>query len=476
MNVHNKRIRPLNKAAWSLWISEPKDPYKYKLKEPVCGAVAYWMSRDQRVKDNWAFIFAQDLAVESKTPLQSVFYLSESFLGATERQYDFMFKGLEQVEEDLKKLKIPLNILTGDIVEEFKGYCKKHSISAIVTDFSPLRVNRQWKELLSRELDIPIFEVDTHNIVPVWEASSKLEFAAYTIRPKIQKKLDEYLTDIPKLKSQNENLFQRIKNIEAINWTQLKKKIKVRQDVASVDWIKSGEKEAGKILREFIQHKLERYSELRNDPLSLVSSNLSPYLHFGQISPQRVAYEIKNASSTNAKLKSGADDFLEELIIRRELSDNFCLYNKSYDSVEGFPVWAKKTLEAHKKDKREYVYTKDQFERGMTHDLLWNAAQFELTKTGKMHGYMRMYWAKKIFEWTKDVEEAMDIAIYLNDTYELDGRDPNGYVGIAWCMGGVHDRAWFQRPIFGQIRYMARSGCDKKFNTKEYIKKFTPEA
>ncbi len=112
----------------------------------------------------------------------------------------------------------------------------------------------------------------------------------------------------------------------------------------------------------------------------------------------------------------------------------------------------------------------------MTHDLLWNAAQFELTKTGKMHGYMRMYWAKKIFEWTKNVEEAMDIAIYLNDTYELDGRDPNGYVGIAWCMGGVHDRAWFQRPIFGQIRYMARSGCDKKFNTKEYIKKFTPEA
>ena len=473
MNVHKKRIKPLNESAWNIWnTSQDGSSFEYKIKEPVCGPVLYWMSRDQRVQDNWAFLFAQDVAQESKVPLHCAFYLSDSFLGATRRQYDFMFKGLEEVDTSLKKLQIPFTCLTGDITKSFKEYCKKHSIAAIVTDFSPLKIHRKWKSELSKELEIPIFEVDTHNIVPVWKASPKLEFAAYTIRPKINKQLDEYLTDIPKLKAQNDSLFKRIKDTKDIDWNLLKKSIKVREDVKSVDWILPGEKNALKTLKNFIDTNLEKYSKLRNDPLAEVTSNLSPYLHFGQISPQRVALEVKKASKINTKYKEGAEAFLEELIIRRELSDNFCFYNPSYDSVDGFPAWAKKTLNSHKKDKREYVYTKAQFEKGETHDELWNAAQIEMVNTGKMHGYMRMYWAKKIFEWTKNVEDAMDIAIYLNDTYELDGRDPNGYVGIAWCLGGVHDRAWFQRPIFGQIRYMARSGCDKKFDTKKYIQKF----
>jgi deoxyribodipyrimidine photo-lyase len=168
-------------------------------------------------------------------------------------------------------------------------------------------------------------------------------------------------------------------------------------------------------------------------------------------------------------LTDHASAFLEELIVRRELADNFCFYHLDYDSPLGFPDWAKKTHERHKNDVREYTYTQKQFERAETHDTLWNACQQELLKTGKMHGYMRMYWAKKILEWTPTVEDAMEIAIYLNDTYELDGRDPNGYAGIAWSMGGVHDRAWFERPVYGQIRYMNRSGCASKFSVDTYI-------
>jgi len=175
-----------------------------------------------------------------------------------------------------------------------------------------------------------------------------------------------------------------------------------------------------------------------------------------------------NRSSVSQESK---DAFLEELIIRKELSDNFCFYNEHYDSFSGFPDWAKKTLDDHRKDAREYIYSLEDLESSRTHDDLWNAAQMEMVKTGKMHGYMRMYWAKKILEWTETPEDALRIAIYLNDKYELDGRDPNGYVGIAWSIGGVHDRAWKERPVFGKVRYMSYNGCKSKFDVEGYIAK-----
>ena len=161
---------------------------------------------------------------------------------------------------------------------------------------------------------------------------------------------------------------------------------------------------------------------------------------------------------------------LEELVVRRELSDNFCYYNDRYDSVEGFPDCAIQTLRNHREDRRPYAYSLSQLEGAGTHDELWNAAQMEMVKKGKMHGYMRMYWAKKILEWTGSPEEAFEIALYLNNRYELDGRDPNGYAGCAWSIGGVHDRAWFERPLFGKIRYMSYNGCKSKFNVNDYIR------
>jgi deoxyribodipyrimidine photo-lyase len=220
-------------------------------------------------------------------------------------------------------------------------------------------------------------------------------------------------------------------------------------------------------MKNFLDKKIYTYDRYSNDPAKDTLSNLSPYLHFGQISAQRVALEV---------LKSGAsqdnkDAFLEELIIRRELSDNYCFYNNNYDSFEGFPNWAKDTLNVHRIDPREYIYKAEELEEARTHDKLWNAAQLEMTLTGKMHGYMRMYWAKKILEWTESPEEAQDIAVYLNNKYELDGRDPNGYVGIAWSIGGLHDRAWKERPIFGKVRYMSNKGAKSKFDVNSYINK-----
>jgi len=217
---------------------------------------------------------------------------------------------------------------------------------------------------------------------------------------------------------------------------------------------------------DFIENKFDKYADLRNDPNSNVLSNFSPYSHFGQISAQRVAlvlYGFGNHPST--------ESFLDELIVRRELSDNYCYYNSNYDSFIGFPDWAKQTLNDHRADERDFVYSLRKFEEAKTHEDLWNAAQNELIRTGKMHGYMRMYWAKKILEWSKSPEEALKIAIYLNDKYELDGRDPNGYVGCAWAIGGVHDRAWGERAVYGKIRYMNRGGAKRKFDINKYILK-----
>ncbi|MGE5438608.1 MAG: deoxyribodipyrimidine photolyase, partial [Bacteroidota bacterium] len=237
------------------------------------------------------------------------------------------------------------------------------------------------------------------------------------------------------------------------------------------DWLTPGEGEALRTLNVFIETKAALYTEERNNPNKNVQSNLSPYLHFGQIASQRVALNM-GSFVTNPGI---TEAFLEELIVRKELADNFCCYNENYDSFDGFPEWAKYTLNEHRADPRECIYSLEEFEKAHTHDNLWNAAQIEMVTTGKMHGYLRMYWAKKILEWTTGPEEAMKIAVYLNDKYSLDGRDPNGYTGIAWSIGGVHDRGWGERKVYGKIRYMSQYGCRRKFDAKSYINKYLGE-
>jgi len=429
------------------------------------GPIIYWLSRDQRVHDNWALIFAQNLAFKKKKHLLVVFNLVPDFQKATIRQYGFMLKGLQEVESELTRFNISFFLLKGKPEVEIPEFIKKFDASVLISDFDPLRLKRIWKKEIAEKIQIPFYEVDAHNIVPCPFVSNKLVFAAYTIRPKIHKLLPEFLDEFPKIKKMQkaESLI-----VEIIDWTRVKESLKINREVKEVDWIKSGELAASKALKDFLENRLGQYSEDRNDPNKNALSNLSPYLHFGQISAQRVALTVQQFYQKSPS----AETFLEELIIRRELSDNFCYYNPKYDSFDGFHNWAKETLNKHRKDKREFVYSLEEFEQAGTHEDLWNAAQKELIITGKMFGYMRMYWAKKILEWSKSPEEALRIAIYLNDKYELDGRDPNGYVGCAWSIGGVHDRAWAERPVFGKIRYMNRNGAGRKFDLNFYIKKF----
>jgi deoxyribodipyrimidine photo-lyase len=361
------------------------------------GPIIYWMSRDQRTRDNWALLFAKELSLKFNAPLEVIFCLVPEFLGASTGQYHFMLQGLRKTEQQLKNLGVPFFMLYGHPEIEVFSFIQEQGAGVLVSDFSPLCISQGWKRSIASRLDIPFYEVDAHNIVPCWLASNKQEYAAYTFRPKIHSLLFEYLEEFPGIKQQNIPWKEETLN----DWVKAENVLKVFPDEErnpEHKRIEPGEDAAASRLKEFINESLAIYEKTRNDPSKNVQSGLSPYLHFGQISGQRVALDIL------ASMKDSGS-FLEELIVRRELSDNFCYYNSHYDTISGFPDWSRRSLEEHRLDNREYVYAIEDFEDAKTHDNLWNAAQTEMVLKGKMHGYMRMYWAKKILEWTESPEE-----------------------------------------------------------------------
>ncbi|MBN1356311.1 deoxyribodipyrimidine photo-lyase [bacterium] len=426
------------------------------------GPVVYWMSRDQRIDDNWSLLFARQMAAERKVPLHVLFCLAPFFKDATWRHYAFMIGGLREVETALSDRNIPFHLVRGDPDFRIPEFLDQIQAGACVTDFDPLRIKIEWKKQVTEPTDIPFYEVDAHNIVPCRVVSDKVEYAAFTLRKKLNRRLSEFLTVFPPFEKQDGHFRH-----DPIDWDEIEKTLPADRSVPPVKQPQPGAAAAHRMLKNFLKTGLKQYETDRNDPNRDGQSNLSSYLHFGQISAQRIALEVQAADPT------GSFAFLEELIVRRELSDNCCLFNPDYDSVAGFPPWARKTLDAHRKDPREYVYSKNTFETARTHDPLWNAAQKQMTVTGKMHGYLRMYWAKKILEWSASPEEAFETALYLNDRYELDGRDPNGYAGCAWSIGGMHDRPWVNRPVFGMIRYMSLSGCRRKFDVNAFVDRWS---
>ncbi|MGA0875896.1 MAG: deoxyribodipyrimidine photo-lyase [Bacilli bacterium] len=416
---------------------------------PRLGPIIYWMNRDMRLLDNWALIYAQTQAITTQQPLVVVFSLFDHFESAKNTQEDPMFNrmkmGLKLVREEAKAKGISFYVLHGPTIQRLTDFSQEIKAGLFVTDFSPLREMRQLREVLAKSLSIPMVEVDAHNIVPVHVASDKQEWGAYTLRPKIHRLLPTYLEPFPQFITTKSLVYHGQHDESFLD------NIKVTIDPQAA-------------LKDFMQHRLNRY-EQRNDPTLDATSRLSSYFHFGQLGSQTVALAVKATGQDH-------EAFLEEMIVRKELADNFCFYNPYYDQVKGFPDWAKKTLDLHRYDKREYLYSLDQFAQGKTHDEAWNAAQMQMVKTGYMHGYMRMYWAKKILEWTATPEDALRIANSLNDQSEFDGRDPNGYTGTAWAIGGVHDRPWQERPIFGMIRYMNAAGLKRKFDIGAYIRQW----
>jgi len=442
--------------------------------------VVYVMSRDQRVHDNHALHAAQEVAIENSLPLTVVFNLLSKSGVRSREHFAFMLAGLKELEAELKNLGIGFELVIKENSKQLAKHLDSLNPASLYFDFSPLRGPRQLHKHIAAMLSCPCFVVDTHNIIPVWVASPAEEFAAHTFRSKVHKQLAEWLDEPLKTKK------HPIKNTHKSNdWKAAENLVsKIKPSGVGIEF-KPGEKAARQALQDFIRHRLKDYALNRNNPTIDGQSDLSPYLHYGMISSLRVALEVSHdhtpllikearlaRSEGQPSMQDSIDAFLEELIVRKELSDNYCFYNNRYDSIEGARDWAKKSLNEHQHDKREYIYDLGQLEKAETHDEAWNAAQKQLTKSGKIHGYMRMYWAKKILEWSKNPAEAVKNAIYLNDHYSIDGGDPNGYVGILWSIAGLHDRPWFEREIFGKIRFMSLSGLQSKFDVKAYAAKW----
>jgi deoxyribodipyrimidine photo-lyase len=421
----------------------------------------YWMQASQRVEENHALEYATKKANELDLPVLCVFCLTSEFAEASLRHYQFMIEGLNEVSRTLEDRKVGFAMVLGAPFERIPQLAEAASL--VVVDRDYLRLQRQWRTQVAKQISCSLVQVETNVIVPIEEASNKEEYAAYTIRPKIQKLLDRYLVEVETHTPQRAFRDSLISDIEHFSPQDAFNQIEVDQDVKPVDWIQGGTDNAKSRLVHFIEKKLDHFDTKRNDPSEDFLSNMSPYLHFGQISPLFIALTVMETDSP------GAESYLEELIIRRELSMNFVYYNEHYDSLNCLPNWARTTLKTHADDERESVYSLEEFENAETHDAYWNAAQREMVKRGKMHGYMRMYWGKKILEWTDTPEKAHEIALHLNNKYEIDGRDPNGYTGVAWCFG-KHDRAWKERPIFGKVRYMNARGLERKFDIESYVK------
>nr|VZI27572.1 unnamed protein product [Spirometra erinaceieuropaei] len=362
-------------------------------------------------------------------------------------------------------------VKTGSTFSGLLNLIRNLQVAALITDFSPLREDTAAVQTVSGLLpsNTSFFQVDAHNIVPAWHASDKLEYAARTIRRKLHEKSQTLLTEFPPVRAHPIRA-----NVKEPDWKSIEASVvgHLDESVKPIKWAQGGSRHGLRELFTFLHQRLSLYATARNDPTKNALSQLSPWFHFGHLSVQRAILE---AQRFRRKHKESVDAFIEEAFVRRELSDNFCLYNPHYDSIEGAWSWAQETLRKHASDERKPAYDEEAMEKARTDDQLWNAAQRQLLRDGKIHGFLRMYWAKKILEWhAAGPEAALALGLRLNDRYSIDGSDPNGFVGVMWSICGIHDQGWSERTIFGKIRYMNYAGCKRKFDVSRFVAQYPP--
>lgn len=429
--------------------------------------ILYWMQQSQRAGWNHALEYAIEQANEANTPVLVVVALMDDYPEANLRHYHFMIQGLRETQRALETRNIAMIVRRGDpcdVVMEFSA-----DAVMIVCDRGYLRHQRDWRETIAERAPCRVIEVESDVVVPVETASEKAEYAARTLRPRIHRHLDRFLVPLETLDVEHSSLNISFRGcLELGDVDALCAQLMLDRTVMPVPQHFTGGTAAAECrLAKFIAHRLGGYEMTHNLPEEDQTSGMSPYLHFGQISPLYVALEIRAAAHRGSE---SVDTYLEELIVRRELACNFVHYTENYDAYAALPAWARTTLRAHQDDRRAYVYSMAEFEDAATHDRYWNAAMNEMRYTGFMHNYMRMYWGKKILEWTERPDDAFRIALTLNNKYLLDGRDPNSFANVAWLFG-LHDRPWQRRNIFGTVRYMNARGLERKCDIQAYVER-----
>lgn len=436
------------------------------LPDPQGKCVVYWMQRAQRGWDNPALDMAIKVANELQKPLAVFFGLHPKYPNSNWRHYAFLVAGIRETWEQVEKRGAAF-VFRVYPQHDLIRFCAEVGAALVIGDENPMREPEGWRQSATRKLRVPFWTVDADVIVPS-KFFPKEEYAARTLRPKLHKLLSAFFTPLENPNARHRWTDATRPASQPLDEQTVLSDLPLDRSTQPVSHYVGGTRAGQNVLRQFVQHGLRDYDTARNLPHLPGTSNLSAYLHFGQLGPHTIALAVRDAEAPQI----AKDAFLEEMIVRRELAINFVARNPQYDKLAGCHEWARKTLAEHRADPRPYLYNEAELEQAETHDPLWNAAQLEMVVTGRMHGYLRMYWAKKILEWTPSPEEAFDIAVRLNDRYELDGRDPNGYTGVAWAIGGKHDRPWPPaRPVFGMIRYMTAGGCARKFDVKSYIKR-----
>ncbi len=431
--------------------------------EPAPGRrwVLYWMQQSQRAGCNHALEYAVEQANALGLPLLTVFGLSPSFPDATRVHYEFLVEGMRETGASLAARGIGFLVRPGEPPDVALALAREAALA--VVDRGYLRIQRRWRERFAAAAPCPVTEVESDVVVPVETASPKEEFSAATLRGKLHRQWDRFLVPLREreVACRWDLALPDTSPAAAIGGAPLPGLVVRGQSPRTVP---PGRSAALARLGAFVRGPLQRYHLERSDPARDLGSGLSAYLHFGQISVLEIALAVRSAEAP----LPAREAFLEELVVRRELAINFVHYNPRYDAYAGLPAWSRASLEAHAGDPRPYRYRYEELADASTHDPYWNAAQTELLTTGRMHGYMRMYWGKKILEWSPDPETAFGIALELNNRLELDGRDANGFAGVAWCFG-KHDRPWMERPVFGKVRYMNAAGLLRKFDMSAYV-------
>lgn len=421
----------------------------------------YWMQQSQRAELNHALEFAVQRANENDQRLCVAFALTDDYPEANLRHYQFLLEGLQQVAKSLSRRKIKFVLRKGDPPKVIHPFAK--DASEVICDRGYLRHQVEWRDEVAKSAGTRVWQVESDVVVPVEVASDKREYAARTIRSKLNDRVDDFLDDLDTNAIEKDSRGLSISGEDLADISAIVESMSLDRSVDASGEFVGGTSKAKAHLRQFIEDRLSSYGD-RKDLIDQKVSYLSPYLHFGQISPIEVALEIKSSSGNSEQ----QENFLDELIVRRELAMNFVHYESDYDGTNALPDWAAETLRQHEDDEREHQYTASQLEAAETHDPAWNAAMLQMKHRGYLHNHLRMYWGKKIIEWTNTTNHAYRTALALNNKYFLDGRDANSYANVLWLFG-LHDRAHQERDIFGKVRYMSLGGLKRKCDIEQYI-------
>lgn len=427
--------------------------------------VLYWMQQSQRAEFNPALEFAVEEANRLGLPVLVCFGLA-AFPEANARHYGFMLEGLAEARRLLETRGIAFVIRKSPPPDLARALATDAAL--VVCDRGYLKIQRTWRAKLANDLPRRLVQVEGDVVAPVELVSDKHEYAARTIRPRLHRVWDDFLSPLEPRRLRHLAPADLVAEapgdpVDLTDVAGVLSALRIDHSVGPVRRFPAGETAARARLDAFVQDGLRRYGADRGRPEAQAASHMSPYLHFGQISPVEIALAVRRAGGGESRAS-----YLEELIVRRELAMNHCFYATDYDSYGVLPDWARKTLADHAGDPRPFVYSRAQFEAGETHDPYWNAAMREMRATGYMHNHLRMYWGKKILHWSAGPEEAFETTLALNNRWFLDGRDANSFTNVGWIFG-LHDRPWGPQPVFGTVRSMGPNTF-RKFDADAYVR------